>query len=189
MTHKTPRTHIIRRQHASTRLLAASSLAVIIAVSLVATSCGLAAKPCGHDKYGLPTCSVTAKSLMSHPEATLAYPDSTRYSLGGNGEQHYIGQTNAAETSSNYATTAPMAQVYAWYHAWLVSHGWHPAEVNAVAGAEVSVQGYARDNRESFTVGEDNLGILKIYSEVPARLQSETLYETAYLICPYKQPC
>jgi hypothetical protein len=163
----------------------ATFMTVGLAAALLSGCAGSGASSCGTDRSGLPTCSVPASAVASRPEASLSYPESTVISHNVQGQQNFIGQTDAANASTRFATTAPIATVYAWYATWLTQHGWHVSPVSGLGPIEVSAQAYRHGAREQFFVAEDSLNLAHILRyRIPAALQSETLYETTYLINP-----
>ena len=172
-------------QHALARIL---TPVVLGALLLGAAGCGTlgSASSCGRDAHGLPTCPVPNSFIQAQPGASLVYPGSTVISRFGSGEAHYIGSTNPADAGLFAATTAPMATVDAWYQSWLTSHGWHPAQALALGPIQISSQAYAKDGRESFVVGADSQQNARMQGyKIPTRLQSQTLYDTTFIIEPY----
>ncbi len=162
----------------------------LVSTALVLLMIGLTgctnAGSCGSDGSGMPKCSVSEDFVHSQPEAALSYPGSTVYSQNIHSEQHLIGSTNPAGAHSIYATSAPMSEVYSWYQHWLTSNGWHTSSADALLPLEVSAQGYAKGNRESFVVGADSQQNARMLGyKIPLKLQSETLYEVNFLIDPY----
>lgn len=172
-------------QHALARILTPIILGTLL---LGAAGCGTvgSASSCGRDAHGLPTCPVSNSFIQAQPEASLVYPGSTVISRSGSGEAHYIGSTNPADAGVFAATTAPMTTVDAWYQGWLTSHGWRPAQALALGPIEISSQAYAKDGRESFVVGASDLRFASLDYKIPTRLQSQTLYDTTFIIEPYK---
>jgi len=163
-----------------------SLCSIVLALLVVGLAGCTRATSCGTDASGLPKCSVSADFVHSQPEATLSYSGSTVYSQNVHSEQHLIGSTNPAGAHSIFATSAPMTSVYTWYQNWLTGHGWHVSAADALLPLEVSAQGYARGNRESFVVGADSQQNARMLGyPIPLKLQSETLYEINFLIEPY----
>ena len=178
------------QQQAVTWLVA---LAVLAVLALSAAGCsflGVSAS-CGRDRYGMPTCPVTSKFIDSQPEAHLVYPGSTAFgNNGGQPEQHLLFSTNPADVHLYVVTAASMPTVYAWYRAWLTSHGWQFASGAPLGPLGVDSQAYDKGTRESFDIQHDSWGAVRWF-KVPfpkriMKLSNETLYSIIFIIEPYK---
>ena len=178
------------QQQAVTWLVA---LAVLAVLALSAAGCsflGVSAS-CGRDRYGMPTCPVTSKFIDSQPEARLVYPGSTVYGdYVGQPEQHLPFSTNPANVHLYGITAASMSTVYAWYRAWLTSHGWQPSGALALGPLGVDAQAYYKGARESFDIQHDSWFMVR-WMKVPfpkriMKLSNETLYSITFIIEPYK---
>lgn len=176
------------------RFLAPTSLArvatALVMVGVTATAsvgCSFSrTSACGTDRSGLPTCSVAANAVSSHPEASLAFPGSTVVSHRVQGQQNFFGQTNGANADNIFATTAPMAQVYSWYATWVADHGWRTSTGAGLGPIEVSDQAYKRGSRELLIVAAVSMNMAHaLRFPIPTAVQTETLYETTYFLDPY----
>ena len=166
----------------------ASVIAISLVIAISVGGCGIAHGSCGHDRSGLPTCPVSVAVISAHPESVLAYPGSTRWSHNAQAENDSIFGKNPADASNSFAVKAPIVSVYTWYGTWLRAHGWHYAGAPlAVTGSEVSGEAYVRGIRESFTIDENRFAGIYVSGNIPIRLRSETLYDTVYLIEPYRR--
>ena len=178
------------QQQTVTRLVA---LAVLAVLALSAAGCSFlgVSTSCGRDRYGMPTCPVTSKFIDSQPEARLVYPGATAFgNNGGQPEQHLPFSTNPADVSFYGITPASMPTVYAWYRAWLTSHGWQPSGALALGELGVDAQAYYKGARESFDIQHDSWFMVR-WMKVPfpkriMKLSNETLYSITFIIEPYK---
>jgi hypothetical protein len=135
------------------------------------------------DAAGLPLGPVSASAIQSHEEAHLSYPGSSIVSSFGSAERSFAGgQKNSAFSGAIFSTSDAPQDVYRWYRDWLLAHRWAPYEMSRLS-SEISVEGYARGQRERFDVAiEDPVALGKTLGRsLPS---NTTVFEARYIIFP-----
>jgi hypothetical protein len=136
-----------------------------------------------YDHDGLPLSPVTYQELMAHPEPRLFYPGSRVFSrFGGPEYTDAIAGLSAAFSGAVLANSATPAQIYRWYHDWLLSRHWRRHDSISVS-TWTSHESYTRSPRELYTVAIDSAQMLGLTlgRKLP---RSRTVYEVRYTIVP-----
>ncbi len=110
------------------------------------------------------------------------YPGSTTVRRLGGDQLDASGGGSSGFAGGIFTTRAQGEEVYAWYDAQLLGHGWRAKEVPLLS-TETSAREYIRGTREYINVGIDDPGMLS-KTVGQAMATGQTLYEFTYTVDP-----
>jgi hypothetical protein len=125
------------------------------------------------------------QQVKAHPEASLYYPGAqVVWPFGGGEERNVIdGGVNGAFAGAILRTNVSSESIYAWYKNWMAAHGWQSSPTIR-ATTQISVEGYARGDRERFSIAIDDPAELGRTLGRPIPAGPGTVYEISYMILP-----
>jgi hypothetical protein len=154
-------------------------LAAVIAAALIFGIWYIWFRPT-YDKYGLPIQNVSYEFVSSRPEAKLYYPGAKIFSPFG---QPQRGTGTVAFSGAVMTSNDSPEKIYAWYHDWLLAHGWQEHTSFVHVATHVSTKDYVKQgqDREIFEVDMDDPKELSLVlgKPVPANI---TVFEFQYII-------
>jgi len=161
---------------------AAVALAFVAFAMGVANRCSIFG---GCDPGGIPSDPVSYQQVKAHAEAQLYYPGAqVLLPFGGGEDKNAIeGVVNAAFVGAVLRVNAPSQSIYRWYQDWMTSHGWKSSPTIR-ATTQLSIEGYARGQRERFSVAMDDASQLgqPLGQQIPPG--QGTIFEIRYMILP-----
>jgi len=161
---------------------AAVALAVFALAMGVANRCSIFG---GCGPAGIPSGLVSYRQVKARAEAQLYYPGAQVLLPFGGGEDRNAveGVVNAAFAGAVLRVNAPSQSIYRWYQDWMASHGWKSSPTIR-ATTQLSIEGYARGQRERFSVAMDDASGLgqTLGQEIPPG--QGTIFEIRYMILP-----
>jgi hypothetical protein len=136
------------------------------------------------DAAGFPLGPVSEAFVRARPEAQLAYPGASTVWPFWSGETSNVPESGRSSAFAGAVLATPDApeQIYAWYERWLTEHGWARTRFLRAAG-QPSIQGYARGQREVFSVGMDEPHALEETLGRPLP-SDQTIFEYRYMVAP-----
>src|SRR3989440_4670061 len=159
---------------------AAVALAVFALAMGVANRCSIFG---GCGPAGIPSGLLSYRQVKARAEAQLYYPGAQVLLPFGGGEDRNAveGVVNAAFAGAVLRVNAPSQSIYRWYQDWMTSHGWKSSPTIR-ATTQLSIEGYARGQRERFSVAMDDASQLgqPLGQQIPPG--QGTVFEIRYMI-------